>query len=413
MKNYIVKLKALLASNDGAVLPLIGLSFAVLVLASGFTIDYSRAQIVKERMQWAVDAAALAAAKASPQGQAAVQRAATAYFRANFPNGYMGTSGGGVNARLSQTAQGYSVKLDVTNVKMKSYIVNAVGMSDFKVDASAVVNTLPLSPLDVLVAIDASGSMLWRDDTGGTCLFAGGTCAVGDVDCPSRAGFCRSGTSRLAAARGPIRDLRDMLHSNNNRFGVVSWSHITRRTDGVYRSGSNSRNCPYYNTLAQCDAEYHLDPIMNLTTNRNAFNNRINNLRIGGNTDHANGMYWAYQTMRNSNRLNRSIVFITDGWPTMDYRRYSAVFGTDTALQQSLLNQFVSLCQTARNNGINVYTVVFNLNRGGGSRQNMVYSAMDRCTGDPNKVFDSRNARDLARDLRTIGTSLMTMRLTD
>lgn len=413
MKKCVQKLKALLKSRDGAVLPLIGLSFGILVLASGFTIDYSRAQIVKERMQWAVDAAALAAAKAAPEGQAAVQRAANAYFRANFPQGYMGTRGGGVKATLGNKGNGYSVKLDVTNVKMESYLVDAVGMGDFKVDAGAVVNTLPMSPLDVVVAIDASGSMLWRDDTGATCLFAGGTCAAGDVDCPSRAAYCRSNPTRLASAKGPIKDLRDMLHSNQNRFGIVTWSHITRNSGGTYRSGSNSRNCPYYNTIVQCDAEYRLDPIMTLNTNKNAFNNRINNLKIGGNTDHANGMYWAYQTIKNSNRTNRSIVFITDGWPTMDYRKYSAVFGTDTAMQQSLLNKFVDLCKTARNQGINVYTVVFNLNKTSTGRQGMVYNAMNNCTGDPKRVFDSRNAGQLKKDLKTIGSSMMTMRLTD
>lgn len=413
MKKYMTELKALLKSRDGAVLPLIGLAFGVLVLASGFTIDYSRAQIVRERMQWAVDAAALAAAKAAPQGQGAVQRAANAYFRANFPNGYMGTSGGGVNARLGNKGAGYSVKLDVKNVKMDTYMMQIVGLNNFKVDASAEVNTLPLNPLDIVVAMDASGSMDWRDDTGATCLFAGGGCGAGDVDCPSRSAYCRSGTSRLQAARGPIKSLRNMLDTKDNRFAMVPWSHITRLSGGNYRSGDRSRNCPSYYTMAQCDSTYNLQPILQLTKDKSAFNNRVNGFRTGGNTDHANGMYWAYQTIKGSNRQNRNIVFITDGWPTMDYRYYGSVFGTDTASQQRLLNKFVSLCQTARNNGVNVYTVVFNLNRTSTGRQGMVYNAMNNCTGDSKKVFDSRNAGQLQKDLRTIGSSLMTMRLTD
>lgn len=122
-------MRKLFRSQDGGVLMLVGLAFGVIVLASGFTIDFARAQIVRERLQWAIDAAALAGARVAHEGIGSVQQEANAYFRANFPNGYMGTRGGNISARNIGTVngKGRGIEFKVTNMTMESYMVDATG----------------------------------------------------------------------------------------------------------------------------------------------------------------------------------------------------------------------------------------------------------------------------------------------
>lgn len=410
--------------EQGAVLPLVGLAFMVMFMAAGFAIDYTRAQIVRERLQWAVDAGALAGAKhATGRNIGVVQREANAYFRANFPNGYMDTSGGRVNAQYIGTVngRGEGIRFTVSDVRMENYFADIVGINDIKVSATADVNTLPLTPLDVVFSLDVSGSMDWRDGTGTQCLYAGGG---GSGDANNNLGLCRCGAgpgfsncpaqgrSRLVRAKAHIKRMRDTLESGNNRFALVPWDQRTHLANGNYRSGSNTRNCDFMSASPwACDSD--IPRIFPLSNNRGQFNSRVDGLNAWGNTDHANGMYWAYETIKNSNRDNKVIIFMTDGWPTMNYNEPGNVFVDNAGGNMTqILNLFLSNCNRAKNNGVVIFTVLYNLDAGGDSRANLVQSYMRQCASKAAYAFDAGDNVSLGNALDKIGESMMTMRLT-
>ncbi|MDX1974291.1 MAG: pilus assembly protein TadG-related protein [Rickettsiales bacterium] len=77
----------LFRAQDGAVLPLIAISVATLVAASGMAIDMARLQMVQSRLSNALDAAGLAAG--SSVSTSDLQSEVNKYFNANFPAGYL------------------------------------------------------------------------------------------------------------------------------------------------------------------------------------------------------------------------------------------------------------------------------------------------------------------------------------
>src|ERR1700681_643424 len=79
-----------ISRQDGFVLIYMAAIMTVLLLFSGLAVDGGRAYVVKAQLTKAADGAALAAARnlngGDPQGEA------IRIFKANFPDGYMGTS---------------------------------------------------------------------------------------------------------------------------------------------------------------------------------------------------------------------------------------------------------------------------------------------------------------------------------
>lgn len=403
--------KALKHQTEGAVLPLVGLAFAAMVTASGFAIDYTRAQIVSERLQWAVDAAALAAAKVAPRGQSAMSTEAQQYFRANFPVGYMNTRGGTLSTRSISPASGsgYGVRFSVQNMTMENYFADLFGVDDLKVEALAEVNTVPLTPLDVVFSLDLSGSM--NVTAGQGCMFL-----------PYYA-HCYSGTPKINDAKSAIRGLINTLYNGTSdiRFGLIGWdtdvditgqaspnaSHRQRLCNGCMGGGARSRY---------------------LTSNRTAIINTVNAQTPSGNTDGALGMLWAYRQFQNSGinwsnwrspAANRAIVLLTDGINTSYYGNGLTCCQAENATDGS--DRQAQLCATAKSQGINVYTIAYDMRISDFPSGNQGYAtyakntlrncASNVCEGG-RCYFDAYNASDLNAAMKAIGDSMMTMRLT-
>jgi Mg-chelatase subunit ChlD len=79
-------------SEEGVALILVAGLLVVLLLFIGLAIDLGRAYLVKAQLTKAVDGAALAAARALNTSSTPEKDEAIRIFRANFPNGYLGTS---------------------------------------------------------------------------------------------------------------------------------------------------------------------------------------------------------------------------------------------------------------------------------------------------------------------------------
>ncbi|MCH2547349.1 MAG: pilus assembly protein TadG-related protein, partial [Alphaproteobacteria bacterium] len=372
------QLSVLAKEEKGGVLPLVGLAFTVLVLSSGFAIDYTRAQIVKERLQWAVDAGALAGAKKAPSGNIGnVQQEAIDYFRANFPEGYMDTRGGNISAQWIDTinGQGDGVRFTVSEMVMENYFTDFLGIDDMLISATADVNTLPINPLDLVISIDVSGSMAWRDNTGATCLSGS---AVPPV--------CNTGISRIANAKASMVSLINMLQGPNTRFGIVPWDQkvnaggilaavpagdqmVAPDVVGLGNAGLAGSECA--SPVSTYCAET-ITPMTYLTSNVGTVNAAINGLVVDGDTDGALGMMWAVRQFENTHlggwagwqlpAENKAIVFITDGFNTRYYDNPPFTDSGDPTIRPASNAQQLVWCDYAKNTlGATIYTIAYNM----------------------------------------------------
>ena len=114
-----------ISSQRGFVLVYMAGLLALLLLVTGLAVDSGRAYVVKAQLSKAVDGAALAAARSLNSGNPKAE--ATQIFKANFPQGYLGTS---------------SVTDPTTDPNFFSSAVNAAsGVNVVTVTASAILPT--------------------------------------------------------------------------------------------------------------------------------------------------------------------------------------------------------------------------------------------------------------------------------
>ena len=94
--------------EKGGTITTIALSASFLVAFVGLAIDTTRGYMLKQRLSYAMDTAALAAAKTAASED--VQATGQLYFDANFPTGYMGVSN--VSVTFTPTNNDGSINLD-------------------------------------------------------------------------------------------------------------------------------------------------------------------------------------------------------------------------------------------------------------------------------------------------------------
>lgn len=146
----------------GQVLILVGLSLIVLVGAVGLAIDSGRAYGVKARLNAAVDAAAIAAARAVATGVddatriAQAQAAAVRFFNLNYPAGFFGSTPAGPTTSAVHDSSGYW-RINVSaSAQMPTTFMRVLGQ--LQTDVSAAGEAIRRD-LDVMLVMDTSGSL--------------------------------------------------------------------------------------------------------------------------------------------------------------------------------------------------------------------------------------------------------------
>ncbi len=157
----------LAARQRGQVLIIVGLSLAVLIGAVGLAIDSGRAYGVKARLNAAVDAAAIAAARALSEGADDNARRANAiavgerFFRMNYPDGFLGSTPSAPTITAVHEASGYwRVNASATASMPTTFMRVLAG--DTVVTPSAAGEAIRRD-LDVMLVMDTSGSLSASD----------------------------------------------------------------------------------------------------------------------------------------------------------------------------------------------------------------------------------------------------------
>ena len=149
------------ARQSGQVAVVVALCLTLLIGALGLALDSGRAYLVRARLSAAVDAAGLAAARAVSRGEDAAARngaalaAAGRAFRANYPEGYLGSTPA-LRPLALQLDKG-RVVVDVSaTASMPVGLTTVMGFTrlDIEADAQAV-----RRDLDLALVLDSSSSL--------------------------------------------------------------------------------------------------------------------------------------------------------------------------------------------------------------------------------------------------------------
>jgi hypothetical protein len=153
MQKLATLLKALfirfMRSEAGMTLPLLAVSMVAITGMVGLAIDSARMQLVQSKLQFSLDAAALAAG--STVSTADLNTEVTKYLDANF-NGYLGATLTGVAASANATITNINVSATAT---LPTTFMQVIGVNTITVTANAQV-TRQIAGLEVTLIIDVS-----------------------------------------------------------------------------------------------------------------------------------------------------------------------------------------------------------------------------------------------------------------
>lgn len=135
--------------EKGQVLVAFVLAATFLLAMIGLAIDVGMGYLVKTKLSAAVDAAALAAGKAAPQGEETAGVEAARFFAANYPDGLLGATVAAPTTVVMEQDQSWNVTVSAT-AQLPLYFAKAVGARQFTVRASA---TATLSPVDLVLVL--------------------------------------------------------------------------------------------------------------------------------------------------------------------------------------------------------------------------------------------------------------------
>ncbi len=193
-------------NQSGSVLIMVAVAIIPLVTVVAIGVDVSRAYIVKSRLSSALDAASLAGGRAFylPHRDGDIHM----LFDANFPSGYLNASLSNLVINVDEVNETISLERSAT---IDTTFMRLIGINDITVASEAEIHRRKTA-LDLVLAIDMSGSMTNSASGGGT---------------------------RIQAARAAAHVLIDTLFGNDATkeyltMGLVPWnSKVNVMLEGV------------------------------------------------------------------------------------------------------------------------------------------------------------------------------------
>ena len=343
----------------GQILPVVALALVALLGVSAFAIDVGFAYYAKRQLQSATDAAALAGAQDLPNATTAVATAAS-YATANTP------------ANLSSMTFTYQTKCTATAViatgcsaavnpnalvvtgsaNTNTWFAKIFGFSSFSVSAHAnACSPCSSTPVDIVIAIDRTGSMCTPTGAGGTCTDldnakAGVRTMLGILNPP----YAQVGMVAFPPLQSTASDACDVpynsLGSNGfDGFDTATRGYVTDTINGDYKTGTalNTTSGLYLHTVSGPSSAC---------------------IRAGGNTSYSEALRQAQTELLANGRPNvpNYIVFLTDGEANI-----GSVYGPSTPYPQNNADD-TQPCQTAINvantykaQGTTIYSVGYAL----------------------------------------------------
>lgn len=347
-----------------------------ILVAIGAAIDLSQAYLVKQRLSRALDAAGLAVGTTTGMTNEQILAIAQAYFDANYPAAKLGVPG---TLSLSQSGQIVSLSVHAT---MPTSIMGVVGINTLNVSASSQITKMG-KKLEVVLVLDTTGSM-----SSSNKLSTLKTAAKNLIATVS-ASAVTPGDVKVSIVPFAV-DVNVGTASKTANW--IKWTWTTPKTQtcsgwGWDRVCTDKSYTISPSTWKGCvidrDQDYDISnslpvtspvtaatlypadnddckpvPLMPLSHDWTALNNKIDNLVASGNTNTTIGLVWGWNMLTAggvlsnaaapATNLNKVIVFLTDGENTEN--RFSSS-------QSSIDARTKALCTAIKANNIQIYTI--------------------------------------------------------
>lgn len=339
-------------AQQGSVLMLTGLGMLFLVGIGGAGYDLGRQQLVRQKIQQASDAAALAAAGMDfGTSNATRQNTAQAFFALNYPNDYLGVA----RPTPSISIAGESITVSATSSVPTSFVGN-FGVSSITAAGSTSSRFKRLQTvIDVILVMDNSGSMGLNSDVG-----AGNTLpASSGVRTACRAGWASYIVSFNAANGTNFAPYSPAQVTSfcNAREGATGLTRINAlRYSATELTNTLMNPNPLGNRMALVIWDDFLISQLDFTNDPNIVKNRLNVLYGRAGTDSTVGLQSA-QLLSSSFRASaaKAVILMTDGLNGEVLGDIPATLANQAAINPASL----ALCNALKENGILVYTVGF------------------------------------------------------
>ncbi|MGI9421301.1 MAG: pilus assembly protein TadG-related protein [Geminicoccaceae bacterium] len=432
-------------AEQGGVATIVGLSIIPLILALGLSVDGGMAYGAHSKLQGAVDAAALASARTAATEGADVEADARMFFNANFPSDYLGSRVTDFDADFNEETGELVVSAEID---LPTSFMRVAGLSTVPVGASATAQKL-LNGIELAMVLDVTGSMDDPDPSGGTKIQAlkdaseilldviyGENETVKDVSISvvpyntevnlgsdrtdlltgfDAAAFGDDGWKGCVEARGGTAD-RDDTPPSDEPFTAFLWP--AGEGTGYNPSEDPNAYCP--------DSE-----VLPLTAEKSVISDHIEDLEAEGFTMTNVGFTWGWRTISplwqgewgstelpvdyDHPTVGKAIIFMTDGradWAPGYYTSYGFLaderLGTsnETLAEAEVNDRLLESCELAKAEGIEVYTVMFDLD------SPTIEADYRACASSDEHFFDAPNGDALDEAFRDIAGQLTSLRLT-
>lgn len=426
-------------TEQGAVLPFVGLAFMVLVASVGIAVDYGRAQMVQSKLHAALDAAGLATASVAQARGNETRREALKFVEANFPQGYMNAhatenaiEGGSYVTyfRDSRDPQTSSVTIELQGAaKVDTIFMRLFGYDDVTVVAETVVSQTRRRGFEMVMALDSTGSM---------------------------AGV-QGGVTRRNAMVGAANEMLDILYGSQDSFdnifiGLVPFSDQVR-VGSAKRNSSNwlrvssasvtpvggpvaciddgpeDRDVGYADTdtppgtgntlfvrqgeVTACTVNIPSE-MLPMQTSKSRVRTALSQIRTVGTTRVDIGAVWAWRMLSprwanrwnhvsaalplayNSPDMDKVVILLTDG-------ENNPRGGTISRAQAD--TRLRNICTNMKHEGVIVYAITFHTTNMG------VRNLMRGCATSDDHYFHASGNDSIGQVFRQIADSLMNLRI--
>jgi Putative Flp pilus-assembly TadE/G-like len=409
------KFRKFVSSTTGNTAMIFALSAMPLVMAVGAAVDYSRASQAHAVLQAAVDSAALGTSADRElvaqimlgKGEAELKQRVENYLKANDALDVL-NSLDAITAKYDETKQ--SVVVSVKG-SLRMSLMTLAGIQRLDIGTTAEVG-IGSNALEVALVLDNTGSM---------------------------------GGQKLTDLKSAALDLVEMLFKNGNNsaklaVGIVPFSEyvnigVTTPTHGwldnfTYPAGSvwqgcvGSRPTPQDESIALGSLDKYtpvgvpncVTPMLRLTSDRLAIENKIAELGAQGRTYIPIGLLWGWNMLTREHPLNdamsqadmkklggtKALVLMTDGANTVSTSGTALHDGYDVIDANALT---AKLCANAKADGIEIFTVAFQVS------DVAIKQILDDCASEPDMAFDATSSATLKVAFMKIGQQLATLHL--
>ncbi len=451
-----------LRDRRGGVAVIVTLSIFVLVGALGLAIDSARGYTVQSKLQGAVDAAALAAAKVYGEGRtigdmtvaAFAASEARMFFDSNYPNDFMGGEILDFDAYVDESSDNMVVR---AKAAVPTTFMQALGIKQMSMVGDAQVKAIH-SNLELSLVVDVTGSMNWIDSGGAVkieSLRAAGKALLQTIyaDETSLPGVHVSLVPYRAAVN--IGHRPSWLRGyNEGDFNPDSWRGCVlaraapqdqnddppdKKADRFYPyhwPGGKAWNFwpPVLFDLSGPNWFCPKNEIIPLTDQRETIEDGIEALdaRSGGGTQTSQGLVWGWRTVSprwrgewknptpndmpkdyDEPNLVKAVVFMTDGiadigWELMAYGFLDeGNLGTtnEAAAEAEINSRLSAVCESMKDEGIRIFSVMFAVTNPA------IESTYRDCASEPDYFFNSPTGEELESAFEQIGRRLASLRL--